>query len=577
MKNQWLAFILAGFSFAASAQTKESSNAIVMVVGKPMTAFDSTETKRLYLSALRERTIGNNDLAADLFNQVLQTDPANDAAMYELALIKKRNNNPTEARELLEQAVTVKPENEWYWVALTDSYEKTNDLPKIANAFRELVKINPDKPEYYLDEASALYLQKKYEDALAIYARLEQQTGLTDEILSGRQKIYLKQGKVEEAAAQVQQIISDQPDQVRYQLLLAEIYNSNGLPGKALDVLQKTQAQHPESALVHLGLADIYRDKKEYQKSYNQLKLAFAIADLNIDQKIKIVLGYVPKFPDQNALNSALELSRIITQAHPGEAKALALYGDMLVQNKQYHEARQAFEKSIQLNNSIYAVHEQLVRLDLVENDYKAVLADSERALSLFPDQGWMNYFVGIAYQQTRQPAKAVERLSKAAALPGLGEELSGQVYSALGDGYHELHNNAASDDAYDKALLINADNTYTLNNYAYYLSLRNERLEKAAQMSARSNELQPGNASFEDTYAWILFKQKKYADAKTWMEKALQHGKTKSGTQTEHYGDILFHLGDTEGAVQNWLKAKQYGAQSATLERKINEKKYLE
>ncbi|GAB2696553.1 tetratricopeptide repeat protein [Mucilaginibacter koreensis] len=577
MRAHWLAIIFTGISLAASAQSKESSGAIVMVVGKPMTASDSTDAKRIFLSALRERTMGNTDLAAELFNQVLQTDPANDAAMYELALIKKRKNSLTEARELLERAVTVKPENEWYWVALTDSYEKTNDLPKIANAFRELVKINPDKPEYYMDEASALYLQKKYAEALAIYTQLEQQTGLTDEILSGRQKIYLKQGRVDEAAAQVQQVIADHPEQVRYQLLLAEIYNSNGSPNKALEVLQKAQAQHPENAFVHLGLADIYRDKKDYQNSYNQLKLAFAIADLGIDQKVKIVLGYVPKFPDQNALNSALELSQIITKAHPEDAKAFALYGDMLVQNKQYHEARQAFDKSIQLNNSVYAVHEQLVRLDLSENDYKAAIADSERALALFPNEGWINYFAGVAYQQTRQPAKAVEKLNRAASLPALGEELSGQIYSVLGDCYHELKNNAASDDAYDKALLINADNAYTLNNYAYYLSLRNERLDKAAQMSARSNVLQPENASFEDTYAWILFKQQKYADARLWMEKALQHGKTKSSTQTEHYGDILFHLGDTAGAMQNWLKARQYGAQSPTLERKINEKKYLE
>ena len=108
-------------------------------------------------------------------------------------------------------------------------------------------------------------------------------------------------------------------------------------------------------------------------------------------------------------------------------------------------------------------------------------------------------------------------------------------------------------------------------------MSVRGLSLDKAAQMSKRSNDLQPNTASFEDTYAWILFKQKKYADAKVWMEKALANDKDHSAVQTEHYGDILYHLGDADAALANWKKAKEYGGDSSTLQRKINEKKYVE
>ncbi|RZM26971.1 MAG: tetratricopeptide repeat protein [Pedobacter sp.] len=150
-------------------------------------------------------------------------------------------------------------------------------------------------------------------------------------------------------------------------------------------------------------------------------------------------------------------------------------------------------------------------------------------------------------------------------------------TYSALGDAYHALNDNKASDDAYEKALANNPGSAYTLNNYAYYLSLRGERLDDAAEMSKRSNELQPNTASFEDTYAWILFRQKKYAEARIWIEKAILHDKNNSAVQAEHYGDIMFYLGDTEAALLNWKKAKQNGADSPVLERKINEKKYTE
>ena len=158
-----------------------------------------------------------------------------------------------------------------------------------------------------------------------------------------------------------------------------------------------------------------------------------------------------------------------------------------------------------------------------------------------------------------------------------LSGHLLSQCFSSLGDCYHSLGDNAKSDESYEKALRYSPDNAFTLNNYAYYLSVRNTSLDKAAEMSKHSNELQPGMASFEDTYAWILFKQKKYAEARAWIEKALVHDKDHSAVQAEHYGDIMFYLGDTDAAVQNWKKAKEYGGDSPVLERKINERKYIE
>jgi len=155
-------------------------------------------------------------------------------------------------------------------------------------------------------------------------------------------------------------------------------------------------------------------------------------------------------------------------------------------------------------------------------------------------------------------------------------KELLSQIYASMGDGYHQLNDYVQSDAAYDQSLTNNPDNAYTLNNYAYYLSLRGDKLDKAAQMSRHSNELQPDNASFEDTFAWVLFRQKKYQEAKTWMEKAIKHNKKSAGL-AEHYGDVLYFLSDTENAVKYWKTARQLGSSSAVLERKINEKKYIE
>jgi len=329
--------------------------------------------------------------------------------------------------------------------------------------------------------------------------------------------------------------------------------------------------------LVHLALADIYSDKKDYKTSYDQLKKAFALPDGDIDQKLHILSGYLPKFPDPNAKASALELSRILTTTYPNDARAYAAYGDMLQQNEYYKEAQPAYKKSIALNNQVYGVWEQLVRIELGNNQIDDAVKDGEEALSIFPNQAWMNYLVGVALAQKKEYNKALDYINNVPSLETQDNGLLSQSYSVAGDCYHSMKDYKKSDEAYTKSIEYNPDNAYTLNNFAYYLSLRGEQLDKAAQMSKHSNDLQPSSASFEDTYAWILFKQKKYTEAKVWIEKALANDKTKNATQVEHYGDILFYLNDTDGALQNWKKAKQLGGQSPELDRKINEKKYIE
>lgn len=580
MKQKVIAFlwclILPVFVFAQNRDSGKG-NRVVMVVGKPMTSGDSLMVKQLFFSALREKTIENFTLATEEFNQILQVDPANDASMYELAGIKKVKNDYADARDLLEKAVTAKPDNEWYWVALADCYEKSNDIGKLENVFNELIRINPDKTDYYFDKANVYFLEKKYDDALAVYKQIEQITGVSDELIAKRQTIYLKQGKVDQAAADLQAVIAANPGQVRYYLFLAEIYNSNGLTDKALSTLQSAEKIDAGNGQVHLALADIYRTKNDPEHSYNELTLAFAIPDPNLDQKIKIVLGYLPKFPEPNAKASALELSRVLTVTYPDDSRAYALYGDMLMQNEKYKDAKVNYKKSITLNGQVYEVQEQLIRIELGDNDVDGALKDGENALSLFPNQAWLNYLVGVAWQQKKDFKKALSYIKNASELETQDKELLTQCFSSMGDSYHSLNDLQKSDESYEKALSYNPDNAYALNNYAYYLSVRAISLDKAADMSKHANELQPNTASFEDTYAWILFKQKKYADARVWMEKALSHDKDHSAVQFEHYGDIMFFMGDTDTALLNWKKAKDNGGDSPLLEKKINAKKYIE
>jgi predicted Zn-dependent protease len=114
------------------------------------------------------------------------------------------------------------------------------------------------------------------------------------------------------------------------------------------------------------------------------------------------------------------------------------------------------------------------------------------------------------------------------------------------------------------------------LNNYSYYLSVRKANLERAKQMSAYANKLDPDNDSFMDTYAWILFQLGEFPEAKTFQDRAVLKN-PKNPTLLEHYGDILIKLGEKEKAVEYWRRAKEAGSDSRTIETKIAELKYVE
>ncbi len=566
--------ILAISFIVANAQKNQGP---VIVVGKVLSQRDSLQVREIYFGGLHEKLMENYPQAAISFNKVLEMDPENDAAMYELANMSFAQNKQTEAERLIRNAVTVNPENEWYWSFLAEIYKKTNNISEMVLVLDELIRLAPDKEEYYYDRANAFMILKKTDQAVAAYDEIEAKFGSSEDLSSAKQRILMQQGKSEKVEQELEKQIKDRPEDVRNYLYLSEVYTKSGDRDKAIEVLNKAKALEPANALIRLALADNYKAQKKFDDSFIELKVAFADPNLNVDEKVRIVLSFFPMFSDFKARAYANELASIMTKTHSDEAKAFAVYGDVLFQEKKYIEARDSYKKALKLNDQIYQIWEQLLRIEISQGDFQQAIVDGEEGLTVFPNQAELYLYTGIAYSQTRKHDKAVSYLKNAADLETEDEEIRTQIFSTLGDSYNALKKFKESDQSYDKALEINPDNSYVLNNYAYYLSLRGENLDKAEKMSKRSVQLNPNNASSEDTYAWILFKLKRYPEAKAWIERALRNDTTNNSTQVEHYGDILYLLGEKDLALQQWLKAKELGTGSENLNKKINEKKYVE
>lgn len=542
-----------------------------------------TENQKLdfafnYFEGSRNKILGNNDKALNYFLQCLRIDGSNDAAMYEAAQIFEGNGKYDNALIFMRSAASSKPENIWYQLSLAELFQKNKKYNEAADVYAKLIKQYPERVDLYFELADSFLYGGKNADAIMVYDKISEMIGVTQEVAIQKQKLYLKMGKLDKAVAEIQKLIDTNPDEIRYYSLLVEMYQANNMNEKVLETLKKMESVDPNSPYLLLSKADYYRSIGEKEKSFSEIKNAFQSTKLDFDTKMGILSSYyiiLQRYPELK--EQALQLNQILVETHPEESRAFAVYGEFLYQDKKYEEAKVQYQKSLQLDKSSFMVWQQLLFCESDLQNYTEMEKVSEEALVLFPSQPLIYYFNGVAKIQNKKEKEAIDILNSGIKLVVENPPLKVQFYANLGDAHNRLKENAKSDSAFDKALNIDPKNSYVLNNFSYYLSLRADSLDKAAKMSLLSNQLEPNNASFQDTYGWILYVKGDYADAKQWLEKAIANGGENNAVILEHYGDVLWKLDMKDKAVEYWMKAEKAGKGSDFLEKKAAEKKMIE
>jgi tetratricopeptide (TPR) repeat protein len=540
---------------------------------------DKAEVTNLFFNASKEKILGNSENAASLYSEVIRKDPANAASMYELANIYADQKKYSDALFFSKSAYSIDRRNSWYALSYADILQKNKKFNDASDVLARLVQDYPDHSDYYFEWASALMYADKPNDAIKAYDKLEAQIGVTKDVSLQKTRIYQRMNKNDKAIEELKKLIALDPKDAQPYGMLAEVYQSMGNKEKALETYNMILQIDPENPYIHLSLADYYRSNGEKEKSVEELKKAFLNPDLDIDTKISILSSYYALISIHPELQEqALEMCELLIASHPSEPHAHAVYGDFLNQDKKFDKARIEYAKARDLGSKEFIVYSQILFLDSQLQLWDSLKNDSKEALELFPDQPLVYFFNGIANIQKKNFSEAVTILNSGLKLIVDNKNLEAQFYTNLGDAYNELKQYPKSDESYEKSLAINPKDANVLNNYAYFLSVRNEQLEKAEEMSKLSNELEPTQASYEDTYGWIMYKMNKLQDAKIWIEKAMSNGADKSAAVLEHYGDILFKLGDTARALENWQHAKDAGdGASEFLDKKILEKKLFE
>ncbi len=533
----------------------------------------------LHYDAVRARNKGDNAGAEAKLRNAIKFDPEGAGLYFDLARINIARKQYTEAEKNLKKAIELQPDNKWYKEQYAGLLLEENKFTEAAEIYEQIVAQDENNKEYLQTIAYLYQRAGEKKKATAAFEKLLSMYGNDEEILEGKLQLHLNNNELEEAVKVNSRLIEIAPNESKYYVRLAEMYNNNGQPDKAAEVYRKAEEMFPDDAGIQLSLSDYYKRKGDKENYVKYLRKVVTNNSLEASEQLTILGGFVLGAEDSTDKNLGLELAKEIAMRNPGDARALAGYGDMLGITGNMQESAEQYKKSVEIEPAAYVVWKNLLSVYLQMENYDSVLKYSDRALRLFPNQAQLHYINGLAYSLKKDYNKAINSLERAVDM--MPEENKGELagmYGTLADAYNSIKDYKSSDEYFEKSLELAPDNPTTLNNYAYYLSERGEKLDKAEEMSKRSLELAPDLPTFMDTYGWIMYKKGNYKKAGEYIEKAIQKEEQEaSGTLWDHLGDIDYKLGDKDKALENWKKAKELGADNPNLDKKIADKKLYE
>ncbi len=575
----WILFLLAAFvvSCAGPSKTvKKDSQEETPVAA--VSEEKKKEFEYLFIEALKQKMVGNPQKSVSLLSACLEIDGNSSAAMYELANLHLMNNDLTSASLLLEKAIRINPGNKWYKLLLAKIYQQTGKNRESAQLFGQLAKMEPDREEYLFLKALELSSAKNFDEAIRTLDELEKKTGIIDQISLARQEIFLQSGKVKEAFGEIQRLIAAYPADPRYYGLLADLYKDQGDKENALKNYMKILELDPSNGFVNFSLASMYLDEGDTARAYEFTKKGFTGEGVDIDTKLQLYLlhtGEKSEFPLTQEQNE--ELLKILSDEYPDDFRIYSIYAEYLIRNKKNREAREKLLRVVEKGVNDYPIWEQILYLDNDLQEWQSLYDHGQSALEIYPNQSRLYFFQAIGALQLENFEDVISISDEGLNYVIDNNLMKGQFVFLKGEALYKQDKLNEAFALFDEAVELDPDNFMALNNYAYYLSLAGRNLEKAERMSGKVIKRFPDNATYLDTYAWVLFKKKNYTLARFYMETALTHSEEENATLTEHYGDILFMLGETEKALENWQKAVDQGSDSKILRQKISEKKYIE
>ena len=530
-----------------------------------------------FLEAVRQQNAGHYDAAFDLINYCLQLNPnAAEAYFMRSGYYSELNLDSLDFADLV-KAATLQPSNDTYQERLAEGYLNTGKYDKAIETYENLYSNNRSRSDVLGDLVQLYKQQKDYDGMLRTIRRIEQVEGESDQTAMMKMNVYELKGDEKNAYKTLKMLADTHPIDQNYTLMLGNWLMQHKGQKEAYKLYTEALNADPSNVYAQSAMYDYYRAMS--QDSLANGMMNRILLGKNTPQKSRIQFLRQAIMDSEERKDDSTEVVKLIDrvqQVVPTDtlvAQMRVAYYSMKKFPKP--DVNKALSELLELQPDNAGTRMQLIQNEWDSGNWKKIDSLSTPGMLYNPDEMAFYYFSGLSRWYEKDNRGALDALQRGtrAITDKSNRETVGVIYSILGEIYHNMGNKAQSFAAYDSCLQWKPDDVVTLNNYAYYLGEEGVSLKKAEEMSAKAVKAEPKNATYLDTYAWVLYKQKRYAEAKRYIDMALKFtaDSTNDATLREHAGDIYVGLKNYTSAVEFYKQALQQGGDIKTLNRKIN------
>ena len=535
-----------------------------------------------FMEAMVQRQKGNNDAAFDLLRHCQELKPDAAEVYYFLAQYYAELRDTEKSTACVKRAALLAPDNETYMETLAQTYIRQQDYANAILVIEGIYERNKDHLDL-LEMLFQLYQQTgDNEHAVEVLNRLEKIDGKSERLSVAKSEIYTRMGDKKAAVSEMSQLAKQFPNDQNCQAMYGEALMMNGQTKKALGIYHQVLEVEPDNNRVLLSLRTYYQSQGDMAIADSLTERVLMNQNTTSAEKIQLLRQEISASEsaggDSTRVMSLFHQMLVLPNCDADMALFCASY--MNAKKMPKDSIRQVLEKVLSIAPDHSGARLQLVGYAWEEDDLDRVINLCQEARQYNPDEMAFYYYQGIAYYKKENLDGALSAFQNGIGV--INEESSPAIvsdfYAVMGDILHQKGLAKEAFEAYDSCLQWKDDNIGCLNNYAYYLSERGEQLDKAETMSFKTVKAEPKNATYLDTYAWILFMQERYSEAKIYIDQALQNMEDSLGNEViiEHAGDIYAQNKDIDRALSYWRDAQQKKPEDQLLLRKIKLKKYL-
>ena len=535
-----------------------------------------------FLEAMCQQNAGHFDAAYDLLNHCLEIDSTAAEAYYMLAMYLTELKKDTLALQNIERAAALDSTNETYQERVAQYYISMGDYNRAISFYERLYASNHDRTDV-LNILVQLYQQNKdYANMLTAINRVEQAEGSSEEITLSKMRVYEMTGDSKTAYKTLKKLADTHPNDLNYRIMLGNWLIQNERQKEAYKIFTSVLKEAPDNSYAQSSLYDYYNAIGNKEKAQT-LRNAILLSKKTPSQTKILLLQDIIKENEGKDGDSAQVLNlfdKVMTaDAHNADIAVLKV-AYMTLKKLPMAMIDSALQHVLEISPDNAGARMQLIRSYLDKKDWDKIINLSKQGMQYNPEEMAFYYFMGWSCFQKGDMDMALDAFKRGVSQINSqsDRDIASDFYAMMGDILHEKGKYLEAFAAYDSCLQWKSDNIYCLNNYAYYLCEEGRNLQKAEQMSFRTIKSEPKNSTFLDTYAWILFMEKRYAEAKIYIDQAIQNDtdSVKNAVVIGHAGDIHAMNGDIRLALQYWHKAMEAGGDRALLQRKIKLRKYI-